>query len=171
MCFATPKPNAPAIAAASTATSSTRRPLAWTKVASLVSIGLLLLALGRESTFGRLAPADGRLGEPDPHLQGQVGPGRSRARVRLDRPQVRERALLARTYRANDVDTPLREAVREEQLQHPLVAQLVRRRVFGLEPALQRRCARLGQLVHGAGAPARRLRSPAHEALILQALE
>src|SRR6187401_3531876 len=136
MCFATPKPNAPAIAAASNATSSTRRPLASMKVASLASIGLLLLGLGCELTFGRLAPLDGPLGELDPQLQGQVGPGRAPARVRLDRPQMRERALLARPHRADDVDAPLGQAVREEQLQHPLIAQLVRRLVVGLEPAL-----------------------------------
>src|ERR687888_1355471 len=136
MCFATPKPNAPAIAAASTATSSTRRPLASMKVASLASIGLLLFGLGCESTFGRLAPFDGPLGELDPHLQGQVRPGRSLARVRLDRSQMRERAFLARPHRADDLDPPRGQAVREEQLQHSLVAELVRRLVVGLEPAL-----------------------------------
>src|SRR5919201_6584609 len=97
------------------------------KVARLVSIGLLLLGLGCELTLGRLAPFDGPLGEPDPHLQGQVGAGRSLARVRLDRAQMRERALLARPYRANDVDPPPGQAVREEQLQHSLVTELVRR--------------------------------------------
>src|SRR3954447_12249968 len=131
MCFATPEPNAPAIAAASTATSSTRRPLAWTKVARLVSIALLLFGLGCELTFGRLAPFDGPFGELDPHLQGQVGPGRSLACVRLDRAQVLERALLARPHGPDDVDAPLGQAVREEQLEHPLVAQFVRRRIVG----------------------------------------
>src|SRR5919204_4654806 len=171
MCFATPKPKAPATAAASTATSSTRRPLAWMKVARLVSIGLLLFGLGCESTLGRLAPFDGPLGELDPHLEGQVRPGRSLAGVRLDRSQMCERALLAHPHGADDVDPPLGRAVREEQLQHALVAELVRRLVVGLEPALQRRCSCFGQLVDGAGAAARRLRSPAHDALILEALE
>src|SRR5919197_1646978 len=91
--------------------------------------------------------------------------------MRLDRAQMRERALLARPHRTHDVDPPLGQAVREEQLQHSLVAELVGRLVVGLEPALQRRRARFGQLVDGARAAARRLRSPAHEALILQALE
>src|SRR6476646_1999711 len=106
MCFATPKPNAPAIAVTSTATSSTRRPLAWMRVARLASIALLLFALGCESTFGRLAPFDGPFGEADPHLQRQVGPGRSLARVRLDRSQVCEVALFARTDRADDLAPP-----------------------------------------------------------------
>src|SRR2546423_9440470 len=171
MCFATPKPNAPAIAAASTATSSTRRPLASMNVARLVSIGLLLFALGCELTFGRLAPFDDRLGEADPHLQGQVGPGRSLARVRLDRAQVREVALFAPAYRADNLDPSLGQAVREEQLQHPLVAKLVRRLVVGCQPVLEHRLARLGQDVHGAGAPAQRLRSTVDEALVFEALE
>src|SRR3954449_4147088 len=157
MCLATPEPNAPATAAASTATSSTRRPLAWTNVARLVSIALLLFGLGCELPFGRLAPLDGPLRQLDPHLQGQVRPGRSLARVRLDRAQVRERALLARPHPPDDVDAPLGQAVREEQLEHALVAELVRRAGVGLQPALQRRRAGLGQLVDGAGAPARGL--------------
>src|SRR5919197_2871315 len=141
------------------------------KLARLVSIVLFLFGLGCELTLGRLAPFDGPLGELDSHLEGQVGPGRSLACVRLDRAQMRERALLARPHRTHDVDPPLGQAVREEQLQHSLVAELVGRLVVGLEPALQRRRARFGQLVDGARAAARRLRSPAHEALILQALE
>src|SRR2546430_3349363 len=171
MCFATPKPNAPAMAAASTATSSTRRPLASMNVARLVSIGQLLFALGRELTFGRLAPIDDRLGEADPHLQGQVGPGRSLARVRLDRAQVREVAFFACPYRADDLDPPLGQAVREEQLQHPLVAKLVRRLVVGFQPVLERRFAGRGQLVHRAGAPARQLRPTADDARVLEAPE
>src|SRR2546423_3103153 len=171
MCFATPKPNAPAIAAASTATSSTRRPLASMNVARLVRTGLLPFALGCELTFGRLAPFDDRLGEADPHLQGQVGPGRSLARVRLDRAQVGEVAFFACAYRADDLDPPLGQAVREEQLQHPLVAKLVRRLPFAPQPVPERRFAGRGQLVDGAGAPARRLRSAADEALVLEALE
>src|SRR4051794_36218677 len=99
MCLATPKPNAPAIAVRSTATSSTRRPFAWMKVARLANIGLLLFAFTCELTFGRLAPFDGPFGETDPHLQGQVRPGRPLARVRLDRAQVCEVALLAHAYR------------------------------------------------------------------------
>src|SRR5438445_3142627 len=141
------------------------------KVARLVSIGLLLFALRCEPTFGRLAPFDGRLGELDPHLQGQVGPGRSLARVRLDRAQVREVALFARAYRADDLDPPLGQAVREEQLQHALVAKLVRRLLVGSEPLLECRFAGLGQLVHRAGAPAGGLRSTADETLVLEALE
>src|ERR1700751_4993207 len=123
MCLATPNPNAPAIAAPSTARSRIRRPLPSMNVARLVSIELLLFGLGREPTFGRLAPFDDAFGGLDPHLQGQVGPGRSHARERLDRAQVREVALLARAYRADDLDSSLRQAVREEQLQHPLVPQ------------------------------------------------
>src|SRR3954469_11059996 len=171
MRFATPEPKAPAIAAASTATSRTARRLAWMKVARRVNIGLLLIGLGCESPFGRLAPSDGGLGELDPHLQGQVGTGRSLARVRFDRAQVRERALLACPHRANDVDPPLGEAVGEEQLQHALVAKLVRRAGVVLEPALERRRAGLGQLVDGARAATRGLMSPADEALVLEALE
>src|ERR1700759_288425 len=101
MCFATPNPNAPAIAVAGTATSSTRRPFAWMNVARLANIGLLLFAFACELTFGRLAPFDGPFGETDPHLQGQVGPGRSLARVRLDRAQMRQVALLAHADRAD----------------------------------------------------------------------
>src|SRR5438132_2412932 len=140
-------------------------------VARIVSICLLLFALGCELSFGRLAPFDDRLGELDPHLQGQVGPGRSLGRVRLDRAQVREVALFARPYRADDLDPPLGQAVREEQLQHPLVAKLVRRLVVGAQPVLERRFAGLGQLVHRPGAPAGRLWSTADEALVLEALE
>src|SRR3954447_3434116 len=171
MRFATPEPKAAAIAAASTATSRTARRLAWMKVARRVSMGLLLVGFGCESPFGRVAPSDGGLGELDPHLQGQVGTGRSLARVRFDRAQVRERALLACPHRANDVDPPLGQAVGEEQLQHALVAQLVRRAGVGLEPALERRRAGLGQLVDGARAAARGLVSSPDEALVFEALE
>src|SRR6476469_9831352 len=171
MCLATPRPNAPAIATASTATSSTRRPLASMNVAGLVNIGLLLFGDSSELTVGRLTPSDDPLREPDPHLQGQVGPSRPLARVRLDRAQVREVALFARPYRANDLDPPLGQAVREEQLQHPLVAKLVGRLVLGAQPVLEGRLAGVGQLVHRASAPARRLRSTADQALVLEALE
>src|ERR1700758_1143263 len=116
MRLATPTPNAPAIAAASTARRRMRRAWASMNVGSLVSIGLLLFGLGCEPTFGRLAPFDDAFGELDPHLQGQVGTRRSLARERLDRAQVREVALFARAYRAHDLGPPLGQAVREEQL-------------------------------------------------------
>src|SRR5258707_4602425 len=123
------------------------------KVARLVSTGLLLFRLVREPTFGRLAPFDDRLGELDPHLQRQVGPGRSLTRVRLDRAQVGEVALFAYAYRPYDLEPAVGQAVREEQLQHALVAKLVRRLLVGSQPVLERRLAGLGQFVDGAGAP------------------
>src|SRR5205823_12968788 len=95
----------------------------------------------------------------------------SLGRVRLDRAQVREVALFARPYRADDLDPPLGQAVREEQLQHPLVAKLVRRLVVGAQPVLERRFAGLGQLVHRPGAPAGRLWSTAAEAQVPQGPE
>src|SRR3954471_24134820 len=124
MCLATPTPNAPGIAAPITATRSTRRPWPGTKVARSVSIGLLLLCLGFEPALGRLAPLDGPLGETDPQLQGQVGTLWSLARVRLDRAQVGERTLLPGAHRPNDLYALLGQTVREEQLEHPFVAQL-----------------------------------------------
>src|ERR1700722_18156849 len=171
MCLATPKPNAPAIAVTSTATSSIRRPFAWMNVARLANIGLLLFAVICELTFGRLAPFDRRFGETDPELQGQVGTGRSLACVRLERAQVREVALFTGADRADDLDPPLGQAVGEEQLQHPLVAKLIRRLVLGSQPVLQGCRAGLVQLIHRAGAPARGLRPTADQAPVLEALE
>ena len=61
--------------------------------------------------------------------------------------------------------------VGEEQLQHPLVAQLVHLLLVGCEPAAQRARPGVGQLVDRPRAAARRLRAPAHEPLILEPLE
>src|SRR5258708_3300606 len=115
MCFSTPKPNAPAIAAPVTATRSTWRPWASMTLAGLVNMGLLLLCLSREPAVGRLAPRDGPLGQADSHLQRQVGTHRSLACVRLDRAQMSEPALFPCANRANDLDPLLGQAVREEQ--------------------------------------------------------
>jgi hypothetical protein len=115
---------------------------------------VLLIRAGDEPALGRLAPLDDPLGGADPHLQRQVGPGRSLARERLDRAQLGELALVPGPDRFNDREPPLGQAVGEEQLQHPFVAELVARLGVGLQPALERGRPRRGQLVDGAGAAA-----------------
>src|SRR5438445_2256668 len=82
-----------------------------------------------------------------------------------------QRALFPSPNRANDLDLLLGQAVREEQLQQAFIAELVKRLVVGREPVFEGRLAGFRQLMNGACASARRLRSPAHEAPFLQVLE
>src|SRR5205807_8333427 len=87
------------------------------------------------------------------------------------RGQVRVLVIYEPAYGADNLGASLGQAVREEQLQRAHVAKLVRRLVVGCQAVLEHPFARLGQVVHGAGAPAERLRSTVDEALVFEALE
>src|SRR4051812_39827146 len=116
--FATPKPKAPHATAPITATSSTRRPLACRKSASLVNISLLHFPVVSETTLGRLAPLDQTLRGSHAEVERQAGTGRPALRVGSDRAQLRQLALAALPHLPDDLDAPFRQVVGEEQLEH-----------------------------------------------------
>src|SRR5439155_11326761 len=93
-------------------------------------------------------------------------------RLRVDLAQPRHHALVLAPERADRLEHLLGvAALREEELEHRLVADLVGRLGLGGEPVVECPLARGGQAVLGPGAPAGRLGPAPDQSALLEPLE
>src|SRR5437667_28905 len=103
--------------------------------------------IARDPLLRARAPFRRPLVERDPELEGQGSSAVRIGRLRVDRPQALDPALVALAHRPER--SPDLRSGREEQLEEALVAQLPGRLALGLEPLAQGALAGRGQGVLG----------------------